>query len=78
MQLSRADKALEDILQAVSSDPDKPVRYFHLARAYHMTNAPVEARKALDRSEALGLKEETLHPLERETYRKLHKEIALR
>ena len=51
MQLSRADKALEDILQAVSSDPDKPVVISICARAYHTTNAPVEARKALDRSE---------------------------
>ena len=61
MQLSRADKALEDILQAVSSDPDKPVRYFHL-RAYHMTNAPVEARKVPDWSECSGLKKRPYIP----------------
>ncbi|MFI5457357.1 MAG: tetratricopeptide repeat protein [Isosphaerales bacterium] len=78
MQLSQGDKALQDIRDAVSSEPDKPVRYFHLARAFHMTNAHADARKALERSEALGLKEQTVDPLERESYRRLCQEMVLR
>jgi tetratricopeptide (TPR) repeat protein len=78
MQLNQGDKAVEALREAVSSQPDKPIRYFHLARAYQMTNAPTKAREALERSKALGLNEEIIDPLERETYRKLWREIALR
>ncbi len=78
MELSLGDKAVEAILESVRLQPDKPVRYFHLARAYHMTHAPSEARKALERSRVLGLHEEIIDPLERETYRKLSRKIALR
>ena len=78
MQLNQGDKAIEALHEAVNSRPDKPTYYFHLARAYQMTNAPAEARKALERSKVLGLNEEMIDPLERGTYRKLSHEIALR
>ena len=78
MQLSQGEKAVEALHEAVSSEPDKPIHYFHLARAYHMTNAHSDAREALERSKVLGLNEGAVDPLERETYRKLWSEIALR
>ena len=78
MQLNQGDKAVEALREAVSSQPDIPIRYFHLARAYQMTNAPTKAREALERSKVLGLNEETIDPLERGTYRKLWREVAFR
>jgi len=62
----------------LNSNPDKPIYHFHLARALQMTNAPSDARKALERSKELGLTEESIDHLEREIYRKLCLEIALR
>ncbi len=78
MRLGRCDKALEALLEAANLQPDKPTRYFHLAQAYHMTNSPSDARKALERARTLGLKEELVDPLEQGTYQKLWREIALR
>jgi len=78
MQLNQGDKAVEALREAVRSRPDKPTYYFHLARAYQMTKSPSEARKALERSKVLGLNEAIIDPLERGTYRKLSREIALR
>ena len=78
MQLNQGDKAVEALREAVRSRPDKPTYYFHLARAYQMTKSPSEARKALERSKALGLNEEIIDPLERETYRKLWRKVSLR
>jgi tetratricopeptide (TPR) repeat protein len=78
MQLSQGDKAGEVLREAVSSDPDKPIYYFHLARALQMTNSPSEARKALEQSKVLGLMEESVDYLEREAYHKLCLQIALR
>ncbi len=78
MQLSQGDKAREVLQEAVSSDPDKPIYYFHLARALKMTSSPSEALEALERSKVLGQTEESLDPLERGAYRKLCQEIALR
>ena len=54
MQLSQGDKAVEALLEAVSSEPERPIYYFHLARAYQMTNAPSQARKSLARSKCWG------------------------
>jgi tetratricopeptide (TPR) repeat protein len=78
MQLNQGDKAVAALREAVSSQPDDPIRHFHLARAYQMTNALTEARKALERSKVLGLNEEMIDHLERGTYRKLWREVALR
>jgi len=78
MQLGQGDKAREVLEEAVSSDPDRPIYYFHLARALKMTNSPSEALEALERSKVLGQTEESVEPLERGAYRKLCQEIALR
>ena len=78
MQLNQGYKAVEAIREAVSLQPDKPIRYFHLARAYQMTNSFSEARKALEKSKVLGLSEEMIDSLERGTYRKLWREVASR
>ena len=78
MQLGEGDKARDVLQEAVSSDPGKPIYYFHLARALQMTNAPLEARKALEQSKVLGLTEESVDYLEREAYHKLCLQIALR
>ncbi len=78
MQLSQGDLAIKALREAVRSQPDKPTYYFHLARAYQMTKSPSDAREALERSRVLGLTEEIVDPLERGTFRKLSREIALR
>ena len=43
-QLSRFDDAVEALREAVRSQPEKAICYFHLARAYHTANNFVEAR----------------------------------
>ncbi len=76
MQLDRGNNAVKALQEAVRSQPEKALYYFHLARAYQLTNSHVEAREALERSKALGLNEKTLDPLERDTYRKLHQQVG--
>ena len=78
MRLSQGEKALDALHEAVSSQPGKPIYHFHMAQAYKMTNSPSQARKALERSKVLGLSEESVDPLERETFRTFCEEIALR
>ncbi len=78
LQIGQGDKAREALQEAVSSDPDKSVCYYHLARTLQMTNLTSEARKALEQSRVLGLTQESVDHLEREEYRKLCLQMALR
>ena len=77
IQLGKPDPALESLRDALSTDPQKAVAYFHLARAYQLANNQGEARKALQRAEELGFKPETIDPQEQAVVAKLRQELAL-
>ena len=65
MRLGQADEAQRVLREAVNSDPDGAIYYFHLARALKMTDSRSEAREAFARSRQLGLTAASLAPPER-------------
>jgi tetratricopeptide (TPR) repeat protein len=78
LRLGQSDRALQDLGRALQLRPSSRASYFHLARAHWMAQNEAESRKAFQRAEELGLKRETVDPLEREDYHKLRQELALR
>jgi tetratricopeptide (TPR) repeat protein len=52
------------------------LRYFHLAQARQEAGDSAAAARALKEAQALGLRDEDLHALEREAYRKLRAALA--
>jgi cellulose synthase operon protein C len=68
---TRAAKDLED---AVAVQPS-PASYFRLARARLLCREPSAAREALRKADNSGLKITQLHPLERNDYPRLRKEM---
>jgi tetratricopeptide (TPR) repeat protein len=67
LRVGQFDKALQDLQSAVTLNPDA-AGYFHLAQAYLAARKRDEAARALRKAEGLGLKRESLHPLERDAY----------
>jgi Flp pilus assembly protein TadD len=78
IQSGQPDRALRDLDRALKLRPTSPVYHFHLARAQWLAKNEADARKALQRAEELGLKRETIDPLEREDYLLLRQELGLR
>jgi cellulose synthase operon protein C len=70
LRAGQVDKALQD-LQAAASQSPSPTKFFHLAQANLALKKRDEAVKALGQAQKLGLKLETLHPLERDAYQPL-------
>jgi cellulose synthase operon protein C len=64
----RGADAIADLKNAIDDAPT-PMKYFHLAQAYAATGQRSAARDAL--ASAQGLKEQSIHPLERQSYRQL-------
>ncbi len=69
------DLALQDFEEVVVQTPT-PTRYYHLARAKFLAKKPDEAQAAFKKAKELGLTANTLHPLEREKYQQLLKDLA--
>jgi Tfp pilus assembly protein PilF len=78
LQMKQPDRALADLGRALALRPSSRASYFHMARAHLMARNEAESRKALQRAEELGLKPETVDPLERESYQKLRQELSPR
>jgi tetratricopeptide (TPR) repeat protein len=74
MQRGQNDLAVKDLEVALAQDPT-PTRLFHLAAAHLSGKNEAAAREALQKAMALGLKAETLHPLEREQYKRLMEQL---
>jgi len=66
----RPEEALEDLNRAIEEDP-RPAPYFHRALIHLENGRPAAAREDWNMARQLGLKEESLHPLERRLYGKL-------
>jgi tetratricopeptide (TPR) repeat protein len=63
-------RAIEDLKQAVAGSPPAD-KYFHLAEAYLAADNKDEAKQNLEKARAAGLAPESLHALERGTYRQV-------
>jgi tetratricopeptide (TPR) repeat protein len=78
LRLGQIDRALQDLGRALELRPKSgAIIHFHLARAHLMAKSWAKSRAALQQAEELGLKLETVDPLEREEYQKLRQELAL-
>jgi predicted Zn-dependent protease len=78
LHLGQPDPALQDLGKSLALRPSSRDSYFHLARAHLMAGNHASSRTAFLRAEKLGLKPETVDPLEREAYQKLRQELDLR
>jgi len=69
-------KAIDDLQKAVGLDEGvAPVRYFHLAQAYHQAGDKPAATAAFEKAQQLGLEAKMLEPQERPVYEKLRKSL---
>ncbi len=67
MRMGHSDLALTDLEAAIADNPAAPM-YFHLAQAFLMANRRDDAQAALQDGQRLGLKPNSLDPLERPAY----------
>jgi tetratricopeptide (TPR) repeat protein len=67
LRLGRVPDAIRDLEDVVTRNPVAE-KYFHLAQAYHAAGKNENAREAFKKARDLGLKVESLHPLERIYY----------
>lgn len=70
LAMGKADKAIADLEEAVAQEPAASY-YFHLARAHLLRGDRQAAAAAVERAKQTGLREESLHLLERGDYRKV-------
>jgi tetratricopeptide (TPR) repeat protein len=68
--MDEPDRAIRDLETAIANGPVAPM-YFHLAQAHLRANRPDAARAALRDGERLGLKADSLEPVERPAYARL-------
>jgi tetratricopeptide (TPR) repeat protein len=75
IRTGKFDQAVEQLIDAQQRAPEKSSLALHLAWAYEAKGQSAEARKQFLRAEKLGMKIQTLDPLERVIVRKLHDEL---
>jgi len=75
LALEQPRSAVKDLEQAIAMAPIAPV-YFHLCQAYLAADDRPAAVEAYQKAIAAGLDASSLHPLEREAYKKLGAELA--
>lgn len=76
LKLNRIDEALSDLKEATADTPT-PTRFFHLARALHVSKEKEAAKKALQDAIKLGLVIADLHPIEQQDCKRLLEEYKL-
>src|SRR5262249_38660760 len=74
LALGQSNQALRDLDDAAAATPSAAV-YFHLAQAHWQARNRSAAVEAWIKARTAGLDVVTLHPIERETYRKLQGEL---
>lgn len=70
LALGHFEPAVHDLEDAIAVKPGAEL-YFHLAQAYLKAGRTEDAKDAFRRAIDAGVKQETLHPLERQAYRDL-------
>jgi tetratricopeptide (TPR) repeat protein len=76
LQMGKPEQAIGDLREALTLNPQKPLLYVHLARAHQMSHRQEEARKALQRAVELGMKPESIDPLEQPAMNGLRQELG--
>jgi tetratricopeptide (TPR) repeat protein len=76
IRAGRSAEAVRELEAMRQSAPDLPVTALHLAWAYHAAGQLDEARKAWEDARRLGLKVETLDPLERPHAQQLERSLS--
>jgi Tfp pilus assembly protein PilF len=74
LALGQGRLALKDLELAIADGPTAPM-YWHLACAYQCTGDRLAMTNPLRKAEALGLKADLLHPLERPKFLALRAEL---
>ncbi len=77
LQAGKVAEAVKILEGLVVESPQKPGFRFHLAQAYAANRNPQDATRSLLRAHRLGLKENTLHPLERQAFEQLRRELRI-
>ncbi len=72
LAMNRPTDAISDLHKAVEAEAT-PTRYFHLAEAYRRNKKQKEAVDAMKKAVSLGLKRESLHPIEVSAFDRLIK-----
>ena len=70
-------RAVDDLQQAVASDPLSASKHFHLARAFLANNDKEKAKETLRAAQAKGLTPNSLDALEQPSYQHFLKELGL-
>jgi len=76
LALGKTEEALADFREA-TAEAASPARLFHLARAHLKARDTANARKALGQAKTLGLKPESLHPVEQALCRQMLQELQM-
>ena len=71
----QVDQAVEELLAIRKQAPQEPHFAFHLAWAYHAKGQTEQARMQLQEAEKLGLRPQSLDPLELAVFQRLQKEL---
>jgi predicted Zn-dependent protease len=77
LEAGKTKEAVRLFESLVFESPEKPGYYFHLAQAHTANHDRQDARRALMRALSLGLKEKTLHPLERPALEQLLRDLNI-
>ena len=75
IRTGKVDQAVEKLTEAQQKSPDKPSLALHLAWAFEAKGKKEEACQQFLRAEKLGLKVQSLDPLERKFIKKLRSEL---
>jgi tetratricopeptide (TPR) repeat protein len=74
LKIGQKKKAIQDLEQAVSIS-ESPSRYFHLAQAHLLAGNRNAAIVAFQKATKGGLTEDSLHPLERGEFQRVHAKL---
>jgi Tfp pilus assembly protein PilF len=75
LSTGNVNEAIADLRRAVV-DGSKATRHFHLAQAYALAKDRPAAVKEWKRALSLGLTVDTVHPLERPAFQRLHNDLG--
>jgi predicted Zn-dependent protease len=77
LEAGKVQEAVKILEALVVEAPQQPSYYFHLAQAHSANRNRQDAKRALLKAHSLGLKENTLHPLERQAFAQLLRDLGI-
>lgn len=76
LAMNDADRAIQDLEDALVVQPKSAEMHFHLAQAYQKRGRTNDATDAFNQAKTLGLTAEKLHPLERPRFNRMAAEVV--